>query len=355
MSLPRRGRRRAARRLGLAAGGLVMSAAACGGPHAAPDAPLRIEMQELRRDVRGLRLSPGVELAQAIALRSDMERFGGFSAAEISREGTEMLLISDKGRALRLGLERDGAGRIAGLIPRAWVRLQGPEGLDPRGMDAEGLSLPVGGDVDGPFRVTFEGWHRNAPYAGIGAREGAPLPLDMVATSANSGFEATAERPDGRLVLLHERLLHDEAESRQQGFAERRDGGFTRFTLAARGDLTAVGADIDETGALWVVERGFSLLGGFHFGLSVFAPDPDPAAPGADPEGGGGFAPGRRLAWITGPLADNAEALTVWRDDAGRMRLVAVSDDNFMPFQRSILYEFIVDPDALPPLPSGGR
>jgi len=80
-----------------------------------------------------------------------------------------------------------------------------------------------------------------------------------------------------------------------------------------------------------VVERGFTLIGGFFFELAVLAPE------------GTGYGPRRFLGRVQGAGADNAEGLAVWRDADGATRLLVVSDDNFMPFQRNILYEFAVD------------
>ena len=37
---------------------------------------------------------------------------------------------------------------------------------------------------------------------------------------------------------------------------------------------------------------------------------------------------------------DNLESLAVWRDDAGATWVTAISDDNFLPIQRTQIVEF---------------
>jgi hypothetical protein len=37
------------------------------------------------------------------------------------------------------------------------------------------------------------------------------------------------------------------------------------------------------------------------------------------------------------------EGVAVWRDAAGRRRMVLVSDDNFHPFQRTLFMEVLLD------------
>ena len=39
---------------------------------------------------------------------------------------------------------------------------------------------------------------------------------------------------------------------------------------------------------------------------------------------------------------DNLEGISVWTDPAGDVRLTLVSDDNFQPFQRSQVVEYIL-------------
>ena len=36
------------------------------------------------------------------------------------------------------------------------------------------------------------------------------------------------------------------------------------------------------------------------------------------------------------------EGLSVWRDDAGRIRVVLISDDNFFPLQQTIFAEYLL-------------
>ena len=50
---------------------------------------------------------------------------------------------------------------------------------------------------------------------------------------------------------------------------------------------------------------------------------------------------GKPVAELRHPLpVDNFEGLALGRDRAGRTLLYLVSDDNFMPFQRTLLFQF---------------
>ena len=39
---------------------------------------------------------------------------------------------------------------------------------------------------------------------------------------------------------------------------------------------------------------------------------------------------------------DNMEGISTWRDEAGRIRVDLISDDNFFPLQRTVLAEYIL-------------
>ncbi|NBC95641.1 MAG: esterase-like activity of phytase family protein, partial [Deinococcus-Thermus bacterium] len=146
----------------------------------------------------------------------------------------------------------------------------------------------------------------------------------------NAGFEALARDRAGRLYTLPERP--------PAGYGPmtvfplyRLDPADGAWTVAARlthdRDWLAVGADFGPDGAFYLLERRFGGLG-FASRIRRFQLD--------DTEG---VTPGA-LAYRS-PLGrhGNLEGIGIWRDAAGRLRAVMVSDDNHKPYQRSEIVE----------------
>ena len=273
-----------------------------------------------------------LRLLGAAELTADAPAFGGFSGLEMSADGASMLAISDAGAWLTARLTR-GGDALRGIEALGWGPLHDPAGgvdMRPAYRDAEGLAaLPGGGWI-----VSFEGADRLARFAAPGAPEQTLRRFGGAdGFGRNSGLEALALRPDGTLLAVRENGAADDPA--QQALILAPDGATLRqIALPKAPGLRIVGADIDEDGRLWTVQRGFTLLGGFFFALEVADPDGD------------GYGPPRRLGMVRGEGADNAEGLSVWRDDLGRVRLAVISDDNFFPLQRTILYDFMAERPA---------
>ncbi|MFT6227497.1 MAG: hypothetical protein ACJARE_001902 [Paracoccaceae bacterium] len=293
----------------------------------------------LRPVVAALQGADGLRLLSATELVSDQRAFGGFSGLELSADGSSMLAISDAGAWFAARLTR-GGDRLTGIDALGWGPLHDPSGgVDLRSefRDSEGLAaLPDGGWI-----ISFEGEHRLTRFASPYAPEETLRQFhEEDGFGRNSGLEALALRPDATLLAVRENGAAGDLV--QQALILAPDGTTIRqIALPVPEGLRIVGADIDADGRLWTVQRGFSLLGGFFFALEVMDPD------------GGGYGTARRLGMVRGEGADNAEGLSVWRDGLGRVRLTAISDDNFFPLQRTILYEFVVErPDILTRVPA---
>jgi hypothetical protein len=299
-------------------------------------AALKLVLRPIEVD---LTAAPGVRLLRASAMTAASPAFGGFSAIEVSGDGARIVAISDAGSWLSGALSRED-GLITALVADGWGPLHDASGaVQPdEGRDAEGLAL----GPDGALTISFERDHRVSRYAASGGAERVLRRFGPEAGfGANSGFEALAMRPDGALLAILEAPRDDDLAQRAliidasgSGSGSGLESGLEsvrEIEIAKPLGLRIVGADIDAEGRLWVVERGFTLIGGFFFELAVLAPE------------GTGYGPRRFLGRVQGAGADNAEGLAVWRDADGATRLLVVSDDNFMPFQRNILYEFAVD------------
>lgn len=333
-------------RRALGAAALLLTLCACAAMNGMRQAPPARDVAERIETIPvplssddGLALGPALQLVGAVQLRSDARGFGGFSGIEVSADGREALLLSDRGWALRLGLEREGAeGPVRAAVSRGWAPLReiDEQGAPIRGIDSEGLALApaAAGDVDGPFLVSHEIGHRVMRHPRLGGVGEVLRRIPNRRYGVNRGFEALATDRHGRLILLREGWA---ARGMQDGLREDASGALKPFLVPTRGDLLAVGADLAPDGSLWLVERSFSWVGGFGFGISRLAPDGD------------GFAPPQRLMRATGAAADNAEGIAVWRDGQGRTRALVVTDDNQFFMQRTVLYEFALpaaDPAA---------
>ncbi|MEE3102086.1 MAG: esterase-like activity of phytase family protein [Pseudomonadota bacterium] len=325
---------------------LALGAAGCGGASGADDADGRFEAPgwavalTMRGEAR-LRLIGVVDLGAPAA------GFGGFSGLEVSADGARLVALSDRGMWLEAGIARAGgpdrpATGLTGarLLP---LLAPGPEGAArrpaPVWRDAEGLAI-ADPDLSPPWFASFEQVHRVDRFAGpaVAAEPFAAFdaPLAGVAPpEGNKGFEALAVAPDGRLLAIREAWDAAEEEARwiapdgAQSRATQSRAAQSRATLPRDADAPAVGADFAPDGALWLLRRRFEPLGGFAFSVWRHAPD------------GEGFAAGERMLDLPfGDAVDNAEGLAVWFTPDGRTRILLISDDNFLPLQRTLLYEF---------------
>jgi hypothetical protein len=266
--------------------------------------------------------------------------FGGLSGLEIGPDGTRFLAISDIGFWVTGRLTFDTGGRLAGVDDVEAGRLHDEAGA-PVGRtyrDAEGLALAP----DGTAVVAFEREHRLWRYrldAG-GGLTGLPAPLTtppgLEAAPRNLGVEAVALLADGRLVALAEGLADDRGTWAWIGSGP--DDAIVWQSLRyvpAPGHAVSDAAGLPG-GGLLVLERAFGLLGGRARLVHVPAHAMEPGA----------VVEGVEIARLAPPLTvDNFEALAVVPEDDGAVKLLIASDDNFRPFQRTLLLAFRWRPD----------
>ncbi|HEV7264845.1 MAG TPA: esterase-like activity of phytase family protein [Falsiroseomonas sp.] len=258
--------------------------------------------------------------------------FGGLSGLHLAPDLT-LSAVSDIGHFVEFDLTLDAMLRPMTLTLRRAGRLRDGGGrFLPRGYagDAEALAkLP-----DGGWLVTFERWHRIRRYDdlnGPGLYVAAPPGLERA--PVNAGLESLAVLADGRWFGIAEDLALLDAAGVTAAWM-RGPGGWTALgyrPLPGMGPVDA--APLPEGGAL-VLERGFSLFGGFS-GRLVRLPPAALAAPAA-----GAVLEGQELLRLASPLpVDNYEgvAMTV---HAGHRLVALVSDDNENRLQRSLVLLF---------------
>lgn len=253
--------------------------------------------------------------------RMDAPWFGGFSALALSPDGRAMLVLSDRGVVFHAAILRDG-DRIVGIRPAKPARLRTSKGKRMHGGvgDSEGLAVMP----DGTFCISFEAVTRVACFGYPGANA---VPLRRLPAfremPSNGGLEALAVDKRGRLYTMPEDML--DADGNIPVYRWDNGTWSQPYALASRGRFLPVGADFGPDGRLYVLERSVSPLG-FRSRLRRWDVGPDGPA-------------GERVLLQTGEH-DNLEGLSVWRDSHGRLRATMISDDNFMPFQRTELVEY---------------
>lgn len=250
--------------------------------------------------------------------------FGGYSGIEISDDGREVILLSDRAHLVRGTITRH-QDRILGLVTSAAQPLEIAEGLlgdDPE-MDSEGLALLP----DGTLLVSLESDNRVLRFGPGQPAQVLPSHPEIDAFATNAGAEALALTPEGAPCLTPEKSGALTAPFPL--FCLQNGGWRVTALLPRRGGFLPTGADFDAKGRLYLLERAFDGLG-FSSRVRRFTP-------GNSPDDG--LAEETLLTTPTGEF-DNLEGLAVWTGVDGRLRLTMISDDNFFPLQRTEIVEF---------------
>ena len=273
-----------------------------------------------------------------LALTSPDPAFGGFSALELSADGTRLLAISDRGQWLVADIIHDADGAPLALDNARMAPLRDFDGapLEGRWADAEGLAHWS----DGVYLVSFERHHRVESYilgedwAQIGSANATRLPPPPGADDLpdNGSLEALAvqsgvawvgvEYPQG-ITGVHSVFRYDLSDPGAEAtrHAVQLAPGFGLVAFAELGD-----------GQLLAVQRFWNRDLGNRIRISLIS-----EAAILDPRN---RPAGEFLAEITPDMTvDNIEAAAMVTID-GRPRLYLLSDDNFNASQRTLLMSF---------------
>lgn len=265
---------------------------------------------------------PALRLVSTVTWEWDAAWFGGFSGLEISPNGRVMTVLSDRGKLVQVAMIREN-GVLHGLAPLSDSLLFGQDGspLNADSRDVEGLAVAL----DGTAFASFELEHRVARLdTQTGTTENLPSHPDFVDLAKNTGLEALAIHPDGRLFTLSEAAADVTGTTPLYAFENERWHISHRVPLT--GPFRPVGADFDTQGRLYLLERTVTPLG---FRTQIRRMDLNAKSIKAE------------VLLTTLPAAfDNLEGLSVWQDHTGATRLTLISDDNFFALQTTQIVEF---------------
>lgn len=285
---------------------------------------------------RELRRFGMLEFRGGLELTSRSRDFGGISSIRIAPDGGRFIAVTDKARWLRGRIVYQGS-RPAGIAEAEMAPMldAGGKQLSARGWyDTESIA-----EDGGTLYVGIERVHRIVKFDfgkdGLRAR-GVPIPLprDIASLPWNKGLEALVVVPKelplaGTLIAVSEAGL--DAAGNIKAFLI---GGPSpgQFAVKRTDDFDVGDIAILPGGDLLLLERRASWLRGLAVRIRRIAL---PAV--------------RSGAVVDGPVIfsadlgqqiDNLEGIGVHRAPTGETVLTLVSDDNFSPFQRTLLLQF---------------
>lgn len=278
----------------------------------------------LRREASASAEGLVLALDARIVWQEPDETFGGYSGIEILDGGRRALLISDRGTWATAALTRD-TGRLTGASLVASGPLLGIDGEPLSGVDEDAEGLAV--DAQGRAYISFEGFHRVRRYDRIdGPAEDIPSYPSFRKMQSNAGLEALAVDSEGALYAIQEGT--GESNRPVPVYRFRNGRWDTTLHIRRQGRFLPVGADFGPDGALYLLERDFTWLGGFATRIRRFA------------QTRAGFGEGLTLLQTRTGELDNMEGISVWRDAGGVTRLTLIADDNFFLLQDTLLVEY---------------
>lgn len=277
-----------------------------------------------------------LEFRGGLVLRSDYRAFGGFSALYVAPGGDRFISVSDHGTWLRGRIVyRDG--KPDQITDAEMAPLLGADGnqLRSRGwFDAESLT-----ERDGTLYVGLERVEQivrfNYKRDGLLARgELMPVPPDFKSFTFNKSLECLAAVPEdlplgGSLLVVTEHSLDSAGNFRSFALS---NGEPIRFSVKRTGNFDASDCALLPGGDLLLLERSFSLLGGL--GMRIRRIPLSSIKEGAVVDGP------QLIEADLGYEIDNMEGIGVHKNARGETIITLISDDNFLPFQRTLLLQF---------------
>jgi len=271
-------------------------------------------------------------ILSAFQLQSKDQRFGGLSGLSLGSDD-RLYAVSDRGYWLSTKMVTDSSGALVNLVDWQIAPLLTPARTPVTGSsaDAEALALTQ----NGAFLVGFEGRHRIWRYDPPPETfESIPVPLSVPTAlrraPSNGGLEGLTSLPNGRLLALTEEFANPDGSFK--GWLI--DG--VRFEelsyLPAKGFRVTDCAAL-KNGDVLVLERRYVPLGILSTRVTLV---------NAKALHAGAKLSGKELLRLEQPFAvENFEGIAVQQTAKGTM-IYLVSDDNYNPFQQTLLLQFLL-------------
>ena len=274
-------------------------------------------------------------LLSAFRLESKDPRFGGLSGLAAGTDG-KLYAVSDRGHWLSAKMQLDSNGALLNLVD--WqispMLTATKTPVSGRLRDAEALAQTR----DGSFLAAFEGVHRIWRYSPPPNTFGSTpspmqLPPAIARAPSNGGMEGLATLPDGRLLILTEQ--YENSDGSFKGWLVHDDKSAELSYVPSQGFHVTDCAALNN-GDVLVLERRYVPFAILSARLTlVKAASLQPGAKLA----------GQELLKLEQPLAaENYEGIAVQQTSKGTMVYI-VSDDNYSPFQQTLLLQFLL-PDT---------
>lgn len=267
--------------------------------------------------------SSKARLLSSFAWHNTAPWFGGLSAIEMSPDGRNITVITDRAVILTARVIREDT-EIRDLQITSKARILSNKGDVLHGLtgDSEGLAIAQ----DGTIYISFEGVHRIARFNRGDNTTNVLLHPDAFKKMAQNGsFEALAIDDNGRMYTMPESGLT--RDGRIPVFRWNGQRWSQPFSLPKSGDFLPVGADFGPDGRFYLLERATGLIG-FRTQLrrwDIIDGQPQNV---------------HVLLRTPSGTHDNLEGVSVWRDAEGQLRATMVADDNFLFIQQTELVEY---------------
>ncbi len=256
-------------------------------------------------------------------------QFGGLSGLHISPDGTTVLAITDRGLFVRAALKRKD-GQITAIMGTTLTPIKQINGAPVAGRNSDAEGLAIG--PKGLIYVSFEGFHRIRTYQSPDSKAGNIRgPSGFRFLQKNSGLEALAMAADNVLYAIPERSGKLE---RPFPVFRLKSGRWDKdLSIPRSKEYLPTDAAFGPDGKFYLLERDLAGVFGFRTRIRQFSLGPN------------GFTDENILLESRAGTYDNLEGISLWRDPGGGIRIALVSDNNFFPFQKTQIVEFLLVDD----------
>lgn len=276
-----------------------------------------------------------LEFVIGYEIQLNKPQFGGLSDLCVyadAEAGTRLVAIGDQGIEVTIGFTGtpEALGDVAIVALFSLRSIEGARLLDKVSGDAEALLC------EGPLRrfVGFEQQHRIWLYEEGGSVTAIPIPTAGRMLPPNEGIEGIARLADGNLLLVAEGGGDAQRGPAWIGTGSAA-GDWAPITLLRSEGYVPTGLATLPNGDVLLLERFFTEATGPAARISLLRSVE--IRPGAE------IRP-REIARIEPPLTvDNFEGIAVAPAEDGGTLVFLLSDDNFNPWQRTLLLVFRLD------------